>query len=834
MNSEAPESQSISSASKWCDSTSEAGCVKPITCKPGHKYAYYFFSVENPLEVMEGHQAEIKEMSPVTIIKSTDRVNINATSLEMDGTIQWQEAYTYDVIDGLESAPLLDQIITIPNPSMFTTIITQDGTRISSDAILYTMAAAKFYTAFQEIINTKTNHLPTGTYFSGRTAINFPTLIQDQYRSGAFTRAVGEILASPACSILVRIVLSGISSPIPAETAVPILCHDGYKNNIGMSVFGVLLGQMGLRISPSDSPFFYEFEKNCKQHSRFPSHACYLSDVCPFDAESAEYSACIEPSLSESDTRNLFKFFAFVSKNVERDESKNAVLDFLGKGCRLGSGKRLRNRGLCQQVQRQLLSVGRAATVGMNPKRKELLAAYGWGGSGLDMEIGSKVVPYFIKGTIRELMGLGVEKPRKDPLTGTPLGLNKWINSLRKDGSITEYISQPIRQVVSSRFTDVPNRFVSVDGRNFSCAFDYGCMSQSAFIGSSGRTCKPVPGECNPVVINGTDIGYSNSANMFGSGTVVVGEKSFLFMPEFFLNAEFSLNELNVDMGDGLRVNKWTLTNVTNNRYSCEALPLGTSRGIDCDSPTGSMNIGYHMTYEIKRASPLFMHLPLYASFPHFRTPEGLLGMKTVYVPTDKILITECAGCRELRADDNWSATELWTEPETGAHIHGSQKLQLNVRFTGNTSRLSRGSGGFGNPTNDVDAANVAISENVDLLIPIFWANKFDSIAPFQATKLVTLQGVPKKLNIIFAMLLLIAVVGIVAGTLSIVKGWKLIKMQQRSAFMQRSITGKGISTVGDETERASTIFSCHGSGEGRGSGNESDESSAPRPLAPI
>jgi hypothetical protein len=45
MNSEAPESQSISSASKWCDSTSEAGCVKPITCKPGHKYAYYFFSV---------------------------------------------------------------------------------------------------------------------------------------------------------------------------------------------------------------------------------------------------------------------------------------------------------------------------------------------------------------------------------------------------------------------------------------------------------------------------------------------------------------------------------------------------------------------------------------------------------------------------------------------------------------------------------------------------------------------------------------------------------------------------------------------------------------------
>jgi len=794
---------------------------------------------------MDGHKAEIKEMLPLTIIKSIDRVNINTDRLETDGTIEWQEAYGFDVID--DTTPLLDQIITIPNPSMFTTIIASNGNRVSADAILYTLAAVKFYHTFQELINNRTSHLPFTDYFAGKTRISFPTLVRDQYRSGLFTRAVGEILASPACRILVPIVAEGIQSSIPAETAVPILCHDGYRDNIGISAFSVLLRPMGFKISPSDAPFFYEFEKGCKEHSKFPSQACYLKDVCN---DEGDYDACIEPSLSELDAKNLFDFFHSVAEKLSIpariDEGKASVVEFLTNGCRLGGrGARIRSAQVCSKIHQQLMRVGRAAAIGMNPKRKDLLKAYGWGSNGLDLEIGAKVVPYFIKGTIRDLMGFGISKPRKDPLTGTPLGLNKWINSILPNGGLSDFISQPIRQQFSSRFSRVPNKFISVGDRKFSCAFDYGCMQQKTFISTSGKSCDPEPNACAPVFIEGTDVGYSGtSVNMFGMTQMIVPQTTekkddTLFMPEFFLNAKFQEQEINVPVGDeGLRVNKWKLTGLTNNRFNCHQSSHGSSRGIDCDSPIGSMNLGYHLTYEIKRASPLFMHLPLYASFPHFVNPDFLLppasGDGVTYNPTEKISITECAGCRDTRAGkDEWYQTELWTEPETGAHVFGSQKLQLNVRVMGNTSQMGRNSRRAPmSHDGDVDTGGIVFGKNVDVLVPLFWANKFDEIAPFQATKLVALQGLPRKLNVMFAMLLLIAVVGIVAGGMSIYKALKLRKqLAMKSSIMIRSITGKGISTNGDENERASTVFSCDGIG--RVSGNESDES-APRTLTPV
>ena len=805
MSDDAPSSKSLGAISKWCSSGDE-GCNKPEICKPGQFIDYYFFSVRNPVEVLQGHPADLMEMEPVRIKKAMDRVEVDSSLLETEGTLSWREAYRFELADDSQ-AHLLDQEVVIPNPGMFATVLAKRGNRVAADAMTFFMGAAMFYTKFQEKITNMTSSLPT-KMFTGKTAIDFSSLVKDQYRKGSFTLALGEILASQACPLLIPILGAAMGSAMPHEVSVLTMCHSGFIGNIGMSAFSTLTRAVGLNLAPSDGAFFYEVEKGCMTKSEFPGNACYLKDVCPFPETSAEYAACVEPSLTEKDANDLFSFLASLNGS---EESIMGALGFLTEDCYMGIGQ-LRPRAKCDSVRSQLLRLGKSAVIALNPEKKKILAAHGWMGSDLDEEMGRKVAPYFIKGTIRDLMGLGESKPRKDPLTKSPLGLNLWINSLRPDGTHSAFTFGPVTQRVSSKWGSLGmGTFTNVKGRTSSCAFDYGCMAQDEF--QMSGTCSIEAGKCEPSLVDGFDAGFV-PGHIFGDADL--GSSEFhgegrslkMFMPETFLAGNFVQTKSDAEWKNGLLVDEWSLAGIpAMEARNCGDLSKGASRALFCDSPRGTLNVGYQLAYDAHELGPRMLHLPLYASFPHFTNQVENTVHPGAFDPLEKLRIRPCASCPSERD----FGTRLFTEPETGAHVLGSQKMQLNVRVSAKSSLSSRTPGTAGT---DVHSAGIGLQENVDLLIPLFWFNRFDQAAPFQAEKLASLQSLPRTVNIIFGVCLAVAV--ILAG----IAAWMIrrgIALKANSAngliSVQRSVTGKGFpeTPVACTTDRAST-FSAGGS----------------------
>ena len=740
MREGAPASKSLSAASKWCGQ-GDPGCHKPEVCKSGEKHIYHFFSVQNPTEVLLGHKAELQESEPVSILKSVDKVQIDTSQLESSGTIEWSEAYRFQMADKSKhdesiSTESLNQVLVLPNTAMFATI-TKNGKKVNSDTVMYLIAAAQFYTGFQGKVDQMTASLPLREFFSGPSSINFQTLVKDQFRSGRFTLALGEILASPSCNLLMPLLTAGMNSAIPAEVASQLLCHERYRGNIGLSAFSSLLKAAKLSVNPSQSPFFYEFEKGCRSKSDRPSLTCYLSTVCPYPEASPEYEACKRPSLSEDFTDKLFDFFSRISEDPPLF-AKDAALGFLTSSCRVGGGLKLDPPSLCEDLIAQLMLIGRSAVTVNNPKWNELKLAYGWSSS-LDSEIASKVIPYFIKGSVASLMGYGLNKPNKDPLTGGPLGPQLWVNSLMENGAVSAFTKGPFVQQVSSIHGNKGlNFFISAHGKTQSCAFDLGCMNPIP-LPFDGHTCRAVPGDCEPVAVEGHGPGFF-PGRLFGP----VEDSHSMFLPEMFLKGNFRISQKDTEWIQSLRVDKYSIDSINFQLHGCNNFSK-TSRGVDCDSPAGTKDIGFHSSYEVKM-DPRFLRLPLYASFPWFQPlVESPPHSGGVYDPASKVRMIPCKSCPSSRS----FSSELWTEPETGAHVYGSQKLQVNVRFRPD-----------------------AVTRNVDLLLPVFWVDRADQAAPYQAAKLALIQSLPKTFNIIFAVLLAFGILMLLAGAYMVRKSF--------------------------------------------------------------
>ena len=807
MTPEAPASKSVSAASKWC-ALGDRECDKPTTCQPGEKLDYHFFSVQNPVDVLKGEKAELVELESIKITKSTDRVDVSHSKLKSDGILEWKEAYRHSLTNPKDEGPL-DQIVVMPNPALFTTISTGDH-RVSTDAIVHFLAAAQFYTGFQKVVTNLTSSTPVRSWFTGASHINFDTLVKDQFREGKFTLALGEILASPACPLLVPILSTGLKSAIPPAVAIPIMCHSGYRNNIGLSAFGLLLKGSKLHITPRDSPFFYEHEKGCPAQSERPSNACYITSLCPHPVNSTEYKNCAKPSLSQDDVDHLFKAFDEIDKAIKDKDPQMASAIALGflTGCR-AEGHDIEPEDLCDKLIAQLLRVGRSALTINNPKWESVKTAYGWNDNPLDAEIAAKVIPYFVKGTVRSLMGFGADKPTKDPLGLGHLGPQLWVDSLHEDGSVSKFTKGPFTQQVSSAHgVKGLNYFVAVNGMNRTCAFDYGCISNPDF---RGLNCEWVENVCEPDRVGGYASGFV-PGRIFGDwefGTEdfhKVGAKKTMFMPEFFIAGDFTQTETDADWKEGLKVDKWKLSNMNVKRDRCDR--TDARRGMDCDSPRGTKNLGYQLSYAAKM-NPKAMHIPVFASFPWFKDIVPVTD-PGAYDPVEKLEMTACKGC----GPDRDFGTEMYTEPETGAHVYGSQKLQMNVRLSAKPAAKSRIPGTEGR---NVDTGSLFMDTDLDVLIPTFWVNRYDAATASQAAKLASIQSLPTTIDIVFGTLLGFGLLFMMSAVLLIRKGLS-IKRQEREllCIRRRDMGQKHIEpAAGYDTERASTVEDAESGEEG-------------------
>jgi hypothetical protein len=464
--------------------------------------------------------------------------------------------------------------------------------------------------------------------------------------------------------------------------------------------------------------------------------------------------------------------------------AKGTAITFLTKDCRAGSAT-LKNAParVCLDLKAQLMLIGRSAVTVNNPKWKNIKKAYGYSSSPLDSEIAEKVIPYFIKGTVGTLMGYGLEKPLKDPLTGGFLGPQLWVNSLLDNGTATSFAKGPFVQQVSSMHNDKGlNYFVSVNGKSQSCAFDFGCMNADSF---DGHTCQAVPGQCQPETVAGHGAGFF-PGRLFGA----VDDVQTMFLPEMFVKGDFRIARRDQGWIENLRVDKYNLEKINFQLHGCSS--TSGSRGVDCDAPTGTKDVGYQSSYDAK-LDPRYLHLPLYASFPWFHPVVAPNTQAGVYDPASKISMIPCKSCPSERS----FASELWTEPETGAHVYGSQKLQLNVR---------------------VRSPQTATT-TIDLLLPMFWLDRSDAAAPYQAAKLAAIQSIPRTFNIIFGVLLATGILMFVAGAYMARKGFTM----RRAVGLKSAENSKAL--TGPDADRSSTA------GEEADSTLESKSSAGPQPL---
>ena len=753
MLSDAPSSKALTSASKWCED-GKSGCSKPSSCKPGSKYMFQFFNVLNADEVLRGLPALVKEMEPIGMRKAIDKFAIDEDQWNSEGVAKWSESATWELIDDSQ-ANLLDQVIVMPNPAAFVSIPSREGmnTITTTENIMYLAAASNLYTTLQSKVDNmmSTFGIVMDSIFAGDSAINWRTLIKDAYRDASPIRKIGDVFANEGnCAQLMRLLtLGGVFSGSP-EFFTMMMCTNAYKDNVALSAFSRVFALAKITITPDDGLLFFEYEKNCRGVNEKPSYLCKPEMMCPDASSRAE---CMQSSLTEADVDAMFGLFERVTSDFE--SSKQDLFTF-ADSCSIGDHT-IQPRPLCEKVLEQLQKAGHAALFSANPENSDTMAAYGW----TDRSVAATMIPYFLNGTVAELMGYhGKTLPE---YKGRINGLLQWMPDVQSQVNTNLFT----RQQVSSRFGDEGlNYYKSAQGMDYSCAFSYRCMDQPSFK-QDGRTCTPND-QCVPNYAQGYDVGVT-PGNFFGSsyGTSKfhqVGAEKTLFVSDLFVQAKFTQVETDAEWGN-IRVDKWNVSQVGMRTENCDAAdPM--DRGIDCSSPAGTINVGYNSMYA-KGGTTNDMILPFYSSFPHFKEVYPDTPRRDTYHPLDKVEIRPCDSC-PLNRD---FMTFLWNDPETGADVRGSQKIQLNIRVSANPGSITK----LPNSAEVVlQNGSAIIDPSTDVMIPIYWIDKYDTAADYQKDTVAFVQSVPRLVTIVFWVGLWVGLLLLAAGGVTLWYGLKL------------------------------------------------------------
>ena len=760
MRESAPSSKSLSGAVKWCEH-GKGDCNKPQSCRPGNKYSFYMFSVLNADEILRGLPAEVKEMEPIGMLKRSDKVGVDEDLWNSEGIAKWAESSFWELADESQ-APLLEQVVVVPNPVAFVSIPAAPGTSktsVSSENVIYWGAAATFYSKLQEMIDTNIGAFSglVSVIFSGSSSINTKTLVRDLYRDASPLVKLGSVFANQAnCRFLINLVTAAMKLKGSSEFFVMMMCTDAYLDNVGLSAYSKVLEMAKMKVTPEDGIFFYEYEKNCRFVNEKPSYLCKKSMICPLDMPNRE--ACLAPSLSEEDADMIFSLL----KKLYQDLTGNIkdLYRFVDT-CEIENHV-IRPESLCKLVIEQLQKAGHAAIFSANPASDKVMAAYGW----TDRAMASQMIPYFVNGTVAQVMNFENQGLPKDPVTQQFLGFKAWTNTEPDPSLFTQ-------QQMASKFGHKGlSYYKSALGMDFSCAFSYQCMAQPSFL-ADGKTCIANQGGCAPTVVQGYDVG-TVPGHFFGSskyGTSDfhgIGKTKVLFVSDMFVPATFTQVQSDMNWGD-IRVDVWHVSGVGMRTENCDASdPM--DRGIDCSSPAGTINIGYNAIYG-SGSDPTQKVLPIYSSYPHFTavTPDSA-RLNSSYEPLSKVKIFPCESC----PSDRDFLTYLYTEPETGTHVKGSQKIQVNMRFSANPAKIT-----------DLPSKNepslqplgsVIIPSATDLVLPMYWIDKFDSAADHQKEQIAFVQSIPHLFNIVFWVALWVGILALALGSLVLWRGLSLRK----------------------------------------------------------
>jgi len=429
------------------------------------------------------------------------------------------------------------------------------------------------------------------------------------------------------------------------------------------------------------------------------------------------------------------------------------------------------------------------------------MEAYGW----TDRSVAATMIPYFYNGTISQIMNYQNKGLGFDQLFQKKAGIRQWSTVDASEVNPNLYM----RQQMSSKYGhEGLNYYKSAMGMDYSCAFDYNCMSQPSFL-ADGKTCVP-DDKCKPTYARGYDIG-AIPGNMYNHPEFTtkrfhqIEAKKQMFVSDMYVGAEFAQVEHSTNW-DSLRVDKWNLTSVGMKTDNCN-VEAGNSMGLDCRSPAGTINIGYNSMYGAGD-TPQSGVLPLYASFPHF-SKIVKDNERLSYDPLSKIIIHSCDSCPNNR-DFN---TFLWTEPETGLHVRRSQKIQVNVRVSANPGNVTQ----FPEPPNgermvsSTDGSSI-IDPSVDVMIPLYWLDKYDEAAEWQKNAAYSAQNLPSTFSTMFILCLTFGLL-LMVGSIVIVWWAFRLRRREKSSTTSRSRLAESVISekpiVEESTDRETTSNQC-------------------------
>ncbi|EER04624.1 hypothetical protein Pmar_PMAR019658 [Perkinsus marinus ATCC 50983] len=357
----------------------------------------------------------------------------------------------------------------------------------------------------------------------------------------------------------------------------------------------------------------------------------------------------------------------------------------------------------------------------------------------------------FVKLTVGELLGFQ-DQSKVDKVSGMPLTM------------ALSATTNPVTEQYRASFVEDWKGlyyFKMSNGMEYNCAFDPDCMAQDEF--KANGTCTP-DDKCHPNYAAGFDVKYV-PGTLNGHGTNdyhKVGAIDKMFVSPVFSTAQMKLSKKDQDY-NGANIDIWDLADLAFRNENCDGSG-DDSRGIDCDSPYLTLNLG-----TFSSPKPNLVRTPIYASLPHFYQVDGSSSVRNWY-PGDRVDTKSCSGSEECDDPERDFNCQMWTEPITGALLKGALKLQMNVMMP--------------------PAANTESGKLTDeVLIPAVWVDEHQLAYPYQIDSIKQLQAAPGLFELVMWLGIAFGIVFVLCAVAFFYFGWRR-RSALRAVVLQKKVSG--------------------------------------------
>ncbi|EER17610.1 hypothetical protein Pmar_PMAR023527 [Perkinsus marinus ATCC 50983] len=703
MSDQEPSSSAVALDSAWCDASSD-DCSKDM-CQKGMQYDYYAYNLTNPEEVLKGAKPIVQELTPVHTAMSITK---NESSVDTDlwdkeGIAHWEEKDEY-VFFKDDETDLMNRKVTVGNFALLSNLEVADMF-LNPIEMIETVGGIMAYHVMSNNFVDGYGNLSATTREAIEKEYKTPvSAIKDQYFEGGLAKALG--------------------------------AANGDSGELSLQPFADLFGTRSDMVLPTVmGSDYFGFAFGCPAKQDRSTGSCHLDSSNEDDESLAE---SIDSTFSTGAKKALWNLIY----GTEISDTKSVLTALLQL-------KMMVKPNELKAFLTQMRYAGSYALYNLPWLRHSLLPVTDPSSDKYDSDY--DYYPRFVKLTVGELLGFQ-DQSKVDKVTGMPLTM------------ALSATTNPVTEQYRASFVEDWKGlyyFKMSNGLEYNCAFDPDCMAQDEF--KANGTCTP-DDKCHPNYAAGFDVKYV-PGTLNGHGTNdyhKVGAIDKMFVSPVFSTAQMKLSKKDQDY-NGANIDIWDLADLAFRNENCDGSG-DDSRGIDCDSPYLTLNLG-----TFSSPKPNLVRTPIYASLPHFYQVDGSSSVKNWY-PGDRVDTKSCSGSEECDDPERDFNCQMWTEPITGALLKGALKLQMNVMMP--------------------PAANTESGKLTDeVLIPAVWVDEHQLAYPYQIDSIKQLQAAPGLFELVMWLGIAFGIVFVLCAVAFFYFGWRR-RSALRAVVLQKKVSG--------------------------------------------